>query len=62
MDFLKNYFVLKEIFDIEILEEYATLNKMVIGASTNDVNWQDLNTVFGYVILLLRYLVNKNKL
>ena len=35
---------------------------MVIGAFGNDVNWIDLNTVFGYIILLLRYLVNKNKL
>ena len=53
--------MLQEIFNFKIEENHSELNDLIIGAVDGEINWGDLNTVFGNFILLLKYLILKNK-
>lgn len=52
---------MEEIFNFELDENFSKLNGIVIGTTANEINWIELNTAFGNMILLLRYLILKNK-
>ena len=60
IEFLKSFSILEEIFKIDIEDDYFTVNDVEVGVKDGDFNWINTNTALGNIILLLRFLVNKN--
>lgn len=64
LDRVSKIYVLNEVFDIKIHNDMSTISKLHLGRNpeTGTVNWEETNAGFGHILLLLNYLLVKNKL